>query len=356
MELDYWIDDSLEDHLSRSPVGPLLEFGRISSDETNPLCHSAREATNRVPDEIIDDVRNDQEFQALYGHFESVQCESYAREWVVIRKLQQRIMQKRRRALADCAERPAPYNDAALVDLPICKDGLVPLSEFDVEDGVLVRNGRAFVVMLPTPSENSYYWITRALARDSVRRLVRVRLDPLIHGDAATFPRMIYRMLWWGPPLLWSDIVRIQEETFGRWAPGPLSHRSEFTDYAWVPRRDEQHLFLEEMPLRDDIGLSWSRYFHAIFSLESRMVTHLDGAIRLFSDGEWGHRSSGHVHRTGKVGVRRKVFRIDSPMPPDQVSDLGATFFVWNYDVSHFFGLRVPDRLRGHAPLSQYET
>lgn len=356
MKPDLLIDEALEDHLARSPIGPSFELGRINSDEANPLCQSARRATHHVPNEVVDDVLADPEFCALYGHSESGRRDSYAREWAVVRVLQQRIRQRRRGALADQAERPAPYNDQALVDLPLCDDDLVPLSEFDVEDGILIRNGRAFVVMLPTPAENSYYWITRVLARDSIRHLVRVRLDPLIHGDAETFPRMNYRMLWWGRPLLWSEIVQIQEETFGRWVPGPFSHPSEFTDYAWVPRRDEQHLFLEEMPQREDIAVSWSRYFHAIFSLESAMVTHLDGAIRLFSDGEWNQRTSNHVHRAGKVGIRRKVFRIDSPMSPDQVSDLGGTFFTWNYDVSHFFGMDVPDGWRGHAPLSQYAS
>jgi len=159
---------------------------------------------------------------------------------------------------------------------------------------------------------------------------------------------MSYRMLWWGPPLLWQDIVNINTENVGRWASGPLSTRSEFTDFAWVPRRSELHLFLEEIPKRDDIDISGARYFHVIFSHKTERVLHLDGAIRIYSGTEWDLRNGVHVHRTGKVGLRIKVFRIDDPIQPDAVSSLGASFFVWNDDVAHFFGEDVPPQFLGN--------
>jgi hypothetical protein len=76
-------------------------------------------------------------------------------------------------------------------------------------------------------------------------------------------------------------------------------------------------------------------------------VQHLDGAIRIYSEIERNQRKSVHVHRTGKVGTRIKVFRIDEPIRPEAISSLGGNYFVWNYDVSHFFGASVPPSLLG---------
>jgi hypothetical protein len=235
----------------------------------------------------------------------------------------------------------------ALADLDVSEDFFVPLSEFDIEEGVLSRNGRAFVVMLPAPSPNSYYWLTQALSQGRIAEDVCVRLDPLITGDLSTFPIMSYRMLWWGQPVDWSDLVASQGEIFGRWAPGRLGARSEFTDYAWSPRNDEQHLFIEEMPKREDASISWSRYLHAIFHRPSGAITHFDGAIRIYSDQEWDTRFAVHVHRTGKVGRRLKVFRVDGEIHPNVICPIGGTFYVWNYDVARFFGMPVPDGLLG---------
>ena len=176
-----------------------------------------------------------------------------------------------------------------------------------------------------------------------------VRLDPFLLGPANEFPRMSYRMLWWGPPLLWKDIVTIEQEQFGRWSPSSLGSTSEFTDFAWVPRGDELHLFLEEMPKREDVEIAGSRYFHVIFCKKAQLVLHLDGAIRIYSSSEWDQRKNVHVHRAGKVGIRIKVFRIDEPIQTEAVSSLGGTYFVWNYDVSNFFGAPVSSFLLGNV-------
>ncbi len=344
-----WIPEEVETYFGASPIGPLLEVGRVDADDSHPTSSALREVFARVPKVAIVAVLEDEKFLGLYGDAMPTQQDWLAREWIIVEELHRRIRRRRRDHLLTRQARPAPYDEMALSDLELSKDQLVPLSEFDIEEGVLIRNGRGYVILPPTPSENSSYWVTRALAGECLRRVAQVRLDPLIRGDAADFSRMSYRMLWWGPPLLWEDVVKIQEEKFGRWAPGPLSNGGEFTDFAWVPRGDEQHLFLEEIPKRDDINVAGSRYFHVIFSRPKAAVVHLDGATRIYSELEWTSRYSAHVHRTGKIGRRVKVFRIDVAMEPDAISTLGGTFFVWNYDVSSFFGAPIPPSLLGNA-------
>ena len=348
---EVWIPTQVEEFFAASPNGPLLEVGPVSRNHDSPVSASLRNAIDRVPSAAISDTLDDEHFLGFHGNENQEEQERIARESIVVGELERRIQHRRRSLLLSqyTIARPPPYDDPALADLPITEDLLVPMSEFDIEEGVLLRNGRAFVVLPPTPSQNSSYWITGALASSGCREAASIRLDPLIRGDAETFPRMAYRMLWWGPPLRWDDVVSIEDEKFGRWAPGLMSSAGEFTDFAWVPRRDEQHLFLEEVPKREELGSAGSRYFHVIFSRTSKSVIHLDGAIRIYSEREWDSRGGAHVHRAGKVGVRIKVFRIDDVIEPSLVSSLGATFFVWNYDVSDFFGAQIPLPLLGNS-------
>jgi len=346
---EIWIDEDVESYFAASPIGPLLELGRVARAENHPLFYGIKKSFDLIQNDLLTQVFADGNFNGLYGKASQEEKEWFAREWIIIEELNRRIRLRKRSYLLNQNEesRPVPYDEAELSDLEVSSDRLVSLSGFDVEEGVLLRKGQAYTILPSTPSENSSYWITRALLAGELQDRTWVRLDPMIRGQANKFPRMSYRMLWWGPPLLWKDIGNIKKESFGRWVPAPLSHKSEFTDFAWVLRGEETHLFLEEMPKRSDIGIAGSRYFHVIFSNTKEYVVHLDGAVRIYSEDEWDQRRDVHVHRTGKVGNRIKVFRIDGPIQPDVVSSLGGTYFVWNYDVSHFFGASVPSSLLG---------
>lgn len=351
MKPEIWISEEVENYFAASPFGPLLEVSEVASDDDHPVSYSLRESLTLVPGEVIEAVIIDDHFQGLYGNLDQTGQECFAREWAVIEELHRRIRKRRRAYLLTqyTESRPTPYDEPELADLTVSEDRLVPLSEFEIDESVLVRNGRAYSILPPTPSENSSYWITRALLTEGLKDYTWVRLDPLIHGPADTFPKMFYRMLWWGPPLLWDDVMNIKEESFGRWVPASLSNRSDFTDFAWVPRGDELSLYLEEMPRREDLNITGSRYFHVIFSRKTERVIHLDGAIRIYSETEWEQRKNVPVHRTKKVGVRIKVFRIDEPIQSGAVSNIGGTYFVWNNDISYFFGASVPKQLLGKA-------
>ncbi len=342
------IPTALEEYFGASPIGPLFEVGRIEVDRDHPLNSEMRLAFGSVSEEEIREAQADRHFEGLHGDLPHEKREWFAREWVVIRELNRRICDKRAGLLtAENGDgRPPPYGMPAVEDLELCEDNLVPLAAFDIEDGVLVRGGHAFTVLPPTPGVNSSYWLTRALGAEEVGRVARVRLDPLLHGPSDTFPRMSYRMLWYGPPLKWDDVRTIDKEAFGRWHPSSLSH-GEFTDYHWSPRRGEVHLAVEEVPEPDHEWCVPSRYFHAIFSKARDAVIHLDGACRFFTTEERARRGQLHLRQTGKLGTRVKVFRIDGEIEVGPVAPLGGTFFVWNYDVADFFGADVPPSLLG---------
>lgn len=339
-----WLPEEVMAFFAASPIGPQFEVGRVASDVDHPISRMLNQALACVPEAVLTAILADDSFLSQYGRLGEDERLSFAREEAVVKELFLRIHRRRRARLLSQfrIDRPPPYDEPELSDVVVSEDRLVRLSEFDVREGALIRNGRAYTILPPTPSPNSSYWITRALHDAGLGDAAWVRLDPLVRGPADQFPLASYRMLWWGPPLLWKDIEGIHSETFGRWVPGLLSNHSEFSDYAWVPRRDELHLFLEEMPKLSDLEVAGSRYFHVIFSTRAKRVIHLDGATRIYPANDWAHRTSVHVHKTGKVGFRAKVFRVDTPMKPDSVSSLGGTYFVWNYDVAHFFNASVP--------------
>lgn len=346
-----WIAQEVEDYFAASPIGPFLELSHVADDTDHPVSGPLRDALAAVPEDALTAVLLDDTFQAQTRHLDEMARVSAARERAVEIELHTRIGHRRRACLLTQhdTKRPAPYDEPELADLPVSEDCLVPLSQFVVQESVLIRNGRAYVVMPPTPFPNSSYWLTQALLSKTVLDYAWVRLDPLIRGPASEFPKLAFRMLWYGPPLLWKDIADIREERFGRWAPGPLSSAGQFTDFAWVPRDDELHLFLEEVPKPEEWDIAGSRYFHVIFSRTTQRVIHLDGANRIYQPQELTARKNQHVHRTGKVGTRIKVFRMDTPIQPNAVSSLGSNFFVWNHDVGHFFNPSVPKYLLGHT-------
>jgi len=344
-----WIAEEVVSYFAASPIGPQFEVSRVAQEQDHPVSRALREAIALAPECSVASVLEGDYFRWFYGHLSNAEQLGFARESIVVDELHRRIRRRRRACLLaqHDACRPAPYDEPGLADVPVSEDRLVPLSEFDVQEGTLIRNGRAYVILPPIPAENSSYWITRALVAGGLKDQAWVRLDPLMRGPADEFPQICFKMLWWGPPLLWKDIENIHVEGFGRWAPGRGSNGGEFTDFAWVPRGDELHLFLEEMPKPTDVEIAGSRYFHVIFSRNTRRVLHLDGATRVYTASEWASRMNVHVHRTGKVGTRVKVFRIDHPIEPDAVSSLGGTYFVWNYDVAHFFDPSFPEWLLG---------
>jgi hypothetical protein len=121
-----------------------------------------------------------------------------------------------------------------------------------------------------------------------------------------------------------------------------MSRRFLTTQYAWLPHENEVDFVCEELPVVDEVAERGSRYLHAIYDKASDRVTHLDGAVRVYDANELVARATSHVRNAGKVGIRVKVFRIDRAIEPDLMGDIVQAFFMWNYDVSRYFGAPVP--------------
>jgi len=117
------------------------------------------------------------------------------------------------------------------------------------------------------------------------------------------------------------------------------------TEYAWMPRGKEVHFVCEELPLTAEVNERGSRYLHAVYDKKRHCITHLDGAVRIYTANELALRTTFHVRNSGKVGKRVKIFRTDRAIEPNLLANLIPAFFVWNYDVARYFGAPIPDDL-----------
>lgn len=161
-------------------------------------------------------------------------------------------------------------------------------------------------------------------------------------------------MWWYGCPLDWSRIDSLKEEEHGRWFPENLSSRAEFTDFVWTPRDEEVNFQCEELPTLSDIATRGSRYFHAIYNGQQGKIIHLDGALRVFDEGSWNQRKKLHLRKSGKIGDRIKLFRIDTPIERDFLGDLCSNYFIWNNDVVRYFGADLSESILEIPPNTSY--
>lgn len=318
------IEDVLESAVStvRESLSALLS--RVSPARLEQLDHEAH-----------------QKAQVL---FRAGDPEMRARLFVVSQEIMVAVQEARLTAVSTMqpGRIPPPYQHPALSGIFIDSEGLVPLSAFALQGDGLEVNGHVFFMMSPIQANNANFWTLTAIQRVGLGDTVRVRLDPLLHGPTERISGCFYSMIVYGKQLDWNRIADLREPEHGRWQPGSLSTRSQFTDYVWDPRGSEVHFVCEEVPRPEDIRERGSRYFHAVFDKQSGHLKHVDGAIRLYTDAEHSVRVTQHVRHASKIGKRVKVFRADRPIATEALSELCPAFFVWNYDVARYFGMDIP--------------
>jgi len=342
-DLNLAIPENVFDFFAADPFGPMLTLSR-AADDADSLIHSQLNLfLETIPSEAVSMACKDSQFLWFCNKAASVDRE--ARIWIAERLILREVSRRRIQLLREGCEgrRPRPYGIPALADLNIDEEHLVPLSEFQFDGSRLLRNGHAFTVLSTTSSPNSTYWLLDMIYKERLSKPMSVRLDPLLFGPSDTFPSVSYRMLVYGQPLNWERISGLQQTEHGRWFPSSLSHQSEFTDFCWEPRGHEIHCLCEEVPLGRSVILQGSRYLHAIYVPTSGTVEHFDGALRLFTEEEVQVRHGLHVRKSGKLGIREKVFRTDEPIPKDSFGVITQAFFVWNYDVQSYFSKTLAD-------------
>ena len=298
---------------------------------------NSKSSLSRIDPDQIAEVRANSDFHPFARKNRDEDRE--ARIWIAERLLFRCIAARRLDTLRTDprVDRPSLYNHAALADLTPDEEGLVPVREFDFDGSRLLRNGHAFLVLTTTPSPNSTYWLLGSCYSEGLEQSAWVRLDPFLHGPVDSFPAVSYRMLVYGQSLDWNRLDSLREPEHGRWFPDALGNQSSFTDFVWAPREPEVHFVCEEVPANQNVDREGGRYAHAVYLPSEAAISHLDFALRIYSDSEIVDRHNRHVRQAGKAGLRRKIFRIDKRVPRTALSALCQAFFVWNLDVGGYF-------------------
>lgn len=257
----------------------------------------------------------------------------------LVDQLQKAIASTRLIALASEEARPAPYDSSNLTDVEIDEHHLVSTGIFE---GAFVYKSCGYNLCPSIGASNSSFWTTNALLRIIHARGVhfKIRLDPFIEKTLEEFNPMMYRMTVYGTPLRWSELKNLQFEDHGRWIDESQRRDYSLTDYVWRPGENEINFTCEELPTPNSIAHRGSRYFHAVFNKETGMITHCDGAIRVYTPEEYSYRLNYHVRNAEvrKIGKRIKIFQINkTSLTQEDFGLLIKSFMVWNDDVQKYF-------------------
>lgn len=330
------IPPAVLDHFAGDPVGPMFTLEREAGNPDSPIYTEIDGFLSSIDATVVAETQREPAFRHL--HSSAIDLDRAARVWIAWQVLRRAISAYRLEVLYRDSTycRPRPYDHPALQDLTPDDEHLVPLRHFAFDGARLLRNDHAFTMLSTTGAPNSTHWLAQACHWPNVRDHVSVRLDPLLHGSANQFHPPHQRMRVYGPSLDWDRLARLQSTEHGRWSPDRLDGPTHCTDYAWVPRGSEVSFICEEVPTVAAAPRRPGRYFHSIYHPSSEVISHLDAAVRIYTNAEVVKRHSHHVRHAGKVGLRTKVLRIDEHLPRTAFSFLCQAFFVWNRDVSDY--------------------
>jgi hypothetical protein len=316
------------------PLAPFDKLLKKSNDPSWPLHSELAGFLESLPPEAIEGAYADTTFVGLYG-----KSDRLARVWIAERLL---IEESARRRLESLAEPPLPskmmpYAADCLRNIKVDGECMVRLIDFAYNNATLAASGFCFTVCSTTESPNSTYWLLRSFYEQGVADHVSVRLDPFLWGPSDSFPQTMYKMLVYATPVNWESIGQLREPAHGKMQADKPADKSELTEFCWDPRDDGIHFTCEELPPRECIEFTGARYLHAIYDPASQSMTHFDGALRIYTGQKLEERHAAHLRKSGKAGVRRKVFRIDEPISRDAFSLIAQAFFVWNRDIITYF-------------------
>lgn len=316
------------------PESPYEKVLKKLNDPSWPLYPQLCEFLESLPAEAVEAAYADNTFVFIYGKNERL-----ARAWFTQHLLLEQASSARLKKLSEPLPNAdaQPYSEASLRGIPVDDECLVRLADFEDTGSTVARNGFSFIVCPTNAAPNSTYWLLRSLYEQGVASHVSVRLDPFLFGPSDSFPQVFYKMIVYARPVNWDGIGHLREQHHGQMRADQTPNRNELTEFCWDPRDDGVHFTCEELPPRERIGFEGARYLHAIYDAGSQSITHLDGALRIYTAEELEKRQREHLRKAGKAGIRRKIFRIDEPVDREVFSLIAQAFFVWNQDLATYF-------------------
>lgn len=173
---------------------------------------------------------------------------------------------------------------------------------------------------------------------------VRIHLDFDLIGLAGTESPELEYAYWWGPHF---------DDDLDRIPIGVTRHANEekehifsdlqFTEFGWYYQDNHKTLEIEEIcdrPTIDSQGESYigCRYVHSFLNPATNLPTHLDGAIRAYTDEKLVARLDMNLNHTTRDTVYTKLWRIDGDMPVPLWKELITHYYRDNYLIGEYFG------------------
>lgn len=269
----------------------------------------------------------EQKFDLLTEGYSKKEKEMELRKWKINEDMSKQISKERINALINTNK---PYDNKDFEDIPI-ENGLVKIDQFTIGINSFILNDNEYQLCIPNNESNSNYWISEAIIKFSKNKNVtfQVRLDPLIKNPI----KIVLFMDIYGAKLNWDQLSNINSQISILKESNGIK-----TEIVWTKKENELHFKCEELPLYKSVQERGSRYFHAIYNIENKIITHCDGSIKVYNTEDFLKRNNVHLKdkNTKKLGKYIKIFRGDGEISTDNFTSLITSYFIRNNDVVNY--------------------
>lgn len=222
-----------------------------------------------------------------------------------------------------------PYDSEDLKGLKVNHDGLITYDDY-----LNFPNITNYTLCLTINAINSTYWLERELYKykNNNNISLKVRLDPILKNPMP----IVYKMTVFGEQLNWKKLSEIKERKIASFIDDSNYHK---TDLCWEKIDNELHFKCEELPLYDEIEVRGSRYFHAIYDINTEYITHCDGSTKIYTQKDFLSRNAISLwdKNSKNYGKYVKIFQADGQINTDNFTKIISSYYVWNYDITNYF-------------------
>ena len=226
-----------------------------------------------------------------------------------------------------------PYDEDDLANLTVDDECLVDLYDFikyEIENKIKCK----YTICLPIRDEMLHERILLSFysLKGCPNVKIKVRLDPLIRYPeySGSFERL------YGKKINWEELSNTEENI-----------HADFVDYEtgvktqifWKKINDEElQFYCEELPLYDEINERGSRFYHAIYNVKTKLITHFDASTIIYSELEFYERNNVKLwDLSHKLGKYCKIYRIYGDINRDLFTSMVTNYFVRNNDIKKYF-------------------
>ena len=199
-------------YFSESTIPPLFEVFEVLNDTEHPEYKNlisdfesfpASDFQKYIDENNIENKLSDSQDQEIgkIGYF-------------MVHIFSNAIFEERIGELLKEENRPAPYNSNNLNKLPLEKNNLTFIKNFDLSNRRLEFNNNVYQITPSIFAENSSYWLSNLILNAAIQLDLnfKIRLHPFIEIPSSDYSAMEYRMNVYGKPLDWEKLLNPQDK------------------------------------------------------------------------------------------------------------------------------------------------